>query len=190
MSDEEDDYLSDKFLLESASAQTSASKTYSQIRKDAQKRAAIKNEQNRKKTHKEIREEGLSKSLFERAREEEPSSGGNKALMMMMKMGFKPGQALGRIEDNDSTKGTTALRKDPECPMEKTDSTIPRAESEEFGESRKSAIQPILDDTRTDGPSTSDTVSTSTSTTVASNRPSGHRTEPIPLSEWTGVFPV
>ncbi|KAA1466132.1 RNA-binding domain-containing protein [Dentipellis sp. KUC8613] len=62
----------------------------------------------------EAREEGLSKSLFERAAEEEAagSSSGNKALAMMMKMGFKPGQSLGKVEDAptasppDSGQGT------------------------------------------------------------------------------------
>ncbi|KAJ8086425.1 hypothetical protein PM082_005248 [Marasmius tenuissimus] len=186
MSDEEDDYLSDKFLLESAPVQTSAPKTYSQIRKDAQNRAAYKNEQNRKKTQKEIREEGLSKSLFERAKEEEPSSGGNKALMMMMKMGFKPGQALGRANEDDDAEDTAAYRKDFEGRTEKTDLLASGTESEDLGGSRKSVIQPTLDDARPNCASTSDVVSPSTTTTVASHQPSGHRTEPIPLNEWAG----
>ncbi|KAF9469065.1 hypothetical protein BDZ94DRAFT_1286943 [Collybia nuda] len=52
----------------------------------------------------EAREEGLSKSLFERAKEEEDAgiSPGNKALSMMMKMGFKPGQSLGKIDEDIS----------------------------------------------------------------------------------------
>jgi len=50
----------------------------------------------------ESREEGLNKSLFERAKEEEASGigTGSKALSMMMKMGFKPGQALGKSNDS------------------------------------------------------------------------------------------
>ncbi|KAJ6599237.1 hypothetical protein DFH09DRAFT_1258312 [Mycena vulgaris] len=49
----------------------------------------------------ESRTEGLSKSLFERAKEEEDAGlvSGNKALSIMMKMGFKPGQALGKTDD-------------------------------------------------------------------------------------------
>ncbi|KAJ7937221.1 hypothetical protein B0H13DRAFT_2226614 [Mycena leptocephala] len=49
----------------------------------------------------ESRTEGLSKSLFERAKDEEDAGlvSGNKALSIMMKMGFKPGQALGATED-------------------------------------------------------------------------------------------
>jgi len=103
MAEDEDDYLSDKFLVESASL--SQPKTYAQRRKEAQKQAQIKNEENRLKSRRqreqESREEGLSKSLFERAKEEEESgiSTSNKALSMMMKMGFKPGQSLGIVKD-------------------------------------------------------------------------------------------
>ena len=103
MSDEEDDYLSDKFLVETtAPAASSSSKTYTQRRKEALRVSAIKNEQNRRKTRRELeqesREEGLSKSLFERAQDEAQEGGGgaSKALAMMMKMGFKPGQSLGQ----------------------------------------------------------------------------------------------
>ncbi|KAI0676863.1 hypothetical protein C8Q78DRAFT_961715 [Trametes maxima] len=103
MSDEEDDYLSDKFLIEATAASSSSSsapKTYAERRKEAAKRAALKNEQNRTKSQREAREEALARSLFERAQEEARESGQqNKALAMMMKMGFKPGQALGREED-------------------------------------------------------------------------------------------
>ncbi|KAG6890908.1 hypothetical protein C0995_000865 [Termitomyces sp. Mi166 len=104
MSGDEDDYLSDKFLIPEASA-TVQPKTYAQRRKEAEKQSRLKNEQNRIKSRRqreiEAREEGLSKSLFERAKEEEDAgiSSGNKALSMMKKMGFKPGQALGKVED-------------------------------------------------------------------------------------------
>ncbi|KAF7352922.1 G-patch domain-containing protein [Mycena venus] len=106
MSDDEDDYLAniDKFLVEPNSA--SAPKTYSQIRKEAEKQSKLKNEQNRTKGRRqrelESRTEGLNKSLFERAKEEEDAGlgSGNKALSIMMKMGFKPGQALGKAEED------------------------------------------------------------------------------------------
>ncbi|KAG6880288.1 hypothetical protein C0992_000065 [Termitomyces sp. T32_za158] len=104
MSGDEDDYLSDKFLNPESS--TSAQpKTYAQLRKEAEKQSRLKNEQNRVKSRRqrelEAREEGLNKSLFERAKEEEDAgiSSGNKALSMMKKMGFKPGQALGKTEE-------------------------------------------------------------------------------------------
>lgn len=101
---DEDDYLSDKFLTDAGST-SSAPKTYAQIRKEVVKKAQLKSEQNRLKGRRqrevEAREEGLSKSLFERAKEEEEAgvSTGSKALSMMMKMGFKPGQSLGQIEE-------------------------------------------------------------------------------------------
>ncbi|KAJ7179820.1 hypothetical protein C8R43DRAFT_1083959 [Mycena crocata] len=52
----------------------------------------------------ESRTEGLSKSLFERAKEEEDAglASGSKALSIMMKMGFKPGQALGKTDDEET----------------------------------------------------------------------------------------
>ena len=104
MLSDEDDYLSNKFL-DDEQASSSKPTTYSQLRKAAQRKAQSKNEQNRTKSRRqreiESREEGLSKSLFERAKEEEASmNSGNKALSIMMKMGFKPGQALGN-NDND-----------------------------------------------------------------------------------------
>ena len=52
----------------------------------------------------EAREAGLSESLFDRAKADEEKYGReNKALAMMMKMGFKPGQSLGRTEDAEPT---------------------------------------------------------------------------------------
>ncbi|KAJ6509984.1 hypothetical protein C8R47DRAFT_1173731 [Mycena vitilis] len=62
---------------------------------------AVKIAKSRRQREVESRTEGLSKSLFERAKEEEDAGlvSGNKALSIMMKMGFKPGQALGATED-------------------------------------------------------------------------------------------
>ncbi|GJE84658.1 G patch domain-containing protein [Phanerochaete sordida] len=107
MSEDEDDYLSDKFLAESATSTSSSStKTYTERRKEALRLSAIKNEQNRKKTRHQLEqealEEGLNTSLFERAKDE--GGGSNKALSMMMKMGFKPGQSLGQVEDASPDK--------------------------------------------------------------------------------------
>ena len=116
MLSDEDDYLSNKFLDEQASS--SKPTTYSQLRKAAQKKAQSKNEQNRIKSRRqreiESREEGLSKSLFERAKEEEGS--GNKALSIMMKMGFKPGQALGNNE-NDIPSSSSPKNDDDDEPQ-------------------------------------------------------------------------
>lgn len=104
MSADEDDYLSDKFLADTPS--TSKPSTYSSLRKEAQKKSFLKNEQNKLKSRRqrelESREEGLGKSLFERAKEEVDAglSSGNKALSIMMKMGFEPGRALGSAGTN------------------------------------------------------------------------------------------
>jgi hypothetical protein len=107
--DDQDDYLSDKFLADAAST-SSTTKTYSQLRKEAQRQAKLKNDKNKLKSRHqremESREEGLSKSLFERVIEEEKSGigQGSKALNIMMKMGFKPGQPLGKTDDDEPTR--------------------------------------------------------------------------------------
>ncbi|KAL4241572.1 G patch domain-containing protein 11 [Abortiporus biennis] len=117
MSDD-DDYLSDKFLVESIQTSSSAPKSYSQRRKEAQKQAALKNEENRRKSRRQLelesREEGLSKSLFERAKEEESMGQQNKALSMMMKMGFKPGQSLGVSSEDADSSASASREKSPE----------------------------------------------------------------------------
>jgi len=122
MSDEDDDYLSDKFLVNPESTSKAKPSTYSQLRKEALKKAQLKNEQNKKKSRRQLeiesREEGLSKSLFERAREEEAAGigSGNKALSIMMKMGFKPGQSLGNTGGHDHSEeqsGETLLNSPP-----------------------------------------------------------------------------
>jgi hypothetical protein len=104
---DDDDYLSDKFLLNTAEPQKP--KTYSEKRKEALFKSRLKSDQNRIKSRRQLeiesREDGLSKSLFERAEDDKASGSENKALSMMMKMGFKPGQALGLPAhvDEDST---------------------------------------------------------------------------------------
>jgi len=108
--DGDDDYLSDKFLTV---AELHKPKTYSEKRKEALRESRLKSQQNRTKSKREVelesREEGLSKSLFERAEDDKASGRGpeNKALSMMMKMGFKPGQALGVPAD---VEGTASIR--------------------------------------------------------------------------------
>lgn len=156
MFSDEDDYLSNKFL-DDEQASSSKPKTYSQLRKAAQKKAQSKNEQNRIKSRRqreiESREEGLSKSLFERAKEEEASmNSGNKALSIMMKMGFKPGQALGN-NDND-IPSSSPPKNDAEDDLKETG----------FASNR---------------PTTEETFSNI-------NIHTKHKTEPLPLNEWEG----
>jgi G-patch domain len=110
MADDDDDYLSDKFLT---IAEPQRPKTYAEKRKEALRESLLKNEQNRTKSRRQLelesREEGLSKSLFERAEDDKASGHGpeSKALSMMMKMGFKPGQGLGVPTD---LEGATTVR--------------------------------------------------------------------------------
>ncbi|OBZ76435.1 G patch domain-containing protein 11 [Grifola frondosa] len=162
MADEEDDYLSDKFLLETTSATTSAAKTYAEKRKEAQRLSALKNERNRTKSRRqrelEAREEGLSKSLFERAKEDEASGGQqSKALAMMMKMGFKPGQPLGKREDVEQPPAST-------IPVAKQEADIDGVESTPAG-----------------GPSDFYIIQDGGAASRAQ-----HRVEPLPLNEWAG----
>ncbi|KAG8925893.1 hypothetical protein FRC00_003519 [Tulasnella sp. 408] len=137
MSEEEDDYLSDKFLAQLEQSSSNKPRTYHDRRREANRISEQKNIANRIRSRREIEEEsrreGLSKSLFERAREEEdrarkrrklsgsdqdgfssdpgePEQPKNKALAMMLKMGFKEGQSLGRadgLSSNKSNEGST-----------------------------------------------------------------------------------
>jgi hypothetical protein len=162
MSDDEDDYLSDKFLAQAAAASSSV-KTYTERRKEEQRRAAIRNEQNKRKSRRELeqesRQEGLSRSLFEREKDDGDGDGDgdaedgaapkSKALAMMMKMGFKPGQALGQ----------------PDSPLP------PASDSSEAAVHQEAAP---------DGSSTGEKAE-------ETSKPSTqHRTVPLPLNEWTG----
>ncbi|KAF8974397.1 hypothetical protein BDZ97DRAFT_1773347 [Flammula alnicola] len=164
---DDEDYLSDKFLVE-ASTSSSKPSTYSQIRKEAQKKAQLKNEQNRNKGRRqrelEAREEGLSKSLFERAKEEEASGigSGNKALSIMMKMGFKPGQSLGNTENQnpeERSRGESSV----------SPTNAPLAANNERG--------------RTMSPSLGDVAKHDTPVTITHIK---HKIEPLPLQEWEG----
>ncbi|KAL4081715.1 hypothetical protein V8B97DRAFT_2106924 [Scleroderma yunnanense] len=99
MSDEED-YLSDKFLIDLTEA--TKPKTYTQRRQRALQQGRLKSLQNQTKSRRqreqESREDGLSKSLFERATQQN-DAGASKALGIMMRMGFQPGQSLGKPEE-------------------------------------------------------------------------------------------
>ncbi|PPQ77314.1 hypothetical protein CVT25_010896 [Psilocybe cyanescens] len=170
--DDDDDYLSDKFLL-NASSSSNKPTTYSQIRKEAQKKAHLRNEQNKTKGRRqreiESREEGLSKSLFERAKEEEAAGIGssNKALSIMMKMGFKPGQSLGNA--GHQTGEETSRENSSTSPILAGDAdVVPNASNE-----RVTATQ----DDRDDHDHSHNTIATSHTM---------HKAEPLPLQEWAG----
>lgn len=170
MSDDDDDYLSAKFLVDTTPAP--AAKTYSQIRKEAHQRSELKHEQSRRRSRKEIeresREAGLSKSLFERAKEEEDAGlgSGNKALAMMMKMGFKPGQSLGKQgkDDEDRLPGSS--------------SGPPRIGLSASADEQRRSISPVsVTGYREDVDSGDD----------GQREPhTSHRTVPLPIGEWAG----
>ncbi|KAG8705925.1 hypothetical protein FRC08_001361 [Ceratobasidium sp. 394] len=159
MSDEEDDYLSDKFLasLEAPKPATS-NVSYAERRRIAQRESERKRLEGRIKSRRELEEEsrreGLSRSLFEKEMEKAAESkgvegqesggggsGASKAMSMMLKMGFKPGEALGRKEE-------------PVRPPEES--------------SRSSEEKP------SEAADTEEQVK------------SGHLTEPLPLAMWAG----
>ncbi|KDR83538.1 hypothetical protein GALMADRAFT_235745 [Galerina marginata CBS 339.88] len=177
--DDDDDYLSDKFLLDASTA-SSAKKpaTYSQLRKEAQKRAQLKNEENRVKGRRqreiESREDGLSKSLFERAKEDEAAGlegGGNKALNIMMKMGFKPGQSLGNAGGHQTEE--TSARDEAQATRSPTTTTALSLPTAEYDERPSSSL----------GAETKPKVEGDPHVTLAHTK---HKTEPLPLQEWAG----
>ena len=110
MSNDEDDYLSDKLLAQmEAASKPQQPRSYAERRKHASKQSQLLNEQNRKKSRKQLeleaREEGLQTSLIQKAQEEAKETGKqNKALAIMMKMGFKPGQSLGGNQEESSPR--------------------------------------------------------------------------------------
>ena len=169
MSDDEDDYLSDKFLAQlEAASKPPQPKSYTDRRKQALKRSQLLDKQNRKKSQKQVeveaREEGLQTSLIQKAQEEAQESGKqNKALAIMMKMGFKPGQTLGESHDESSsppsaggTLGSAQVTKMPDVTGELD------AEAETLApppEPRTSAFAAYK-----------------------------HRAEPLSIKEWSGKF--
>ena len=114
MSDSEDDFMSDKFLVEASAPKQ---QTYTQ-RREAERLKSLrkgqaKNMPSMAQLEKERRAEGLNRSLFDDAGPSRPTdtsasggastsgsssrtAGGNKAMEMMMKMGWKVGEGLGK----------------------------------------------------------------------------------------------
>src|SRR5450432_252121 len=125
MADEEDDYLSDKFLQQLASkSQPSSSRSYAERRKEAQRQAEIRNLAGRTKSRKELEKEametlkeGMNTSLFEKEKLAAAEGGTqSKAMKMMSKMGFKPGQTLGRQEGTPTISSTEETPKPKQGP--------------------------------------------------------------------------
>jgi len=159
--DGDDDYLSDKFLT---LAEPQKSTTYSEKRKESLRKSHLKNEQNRTKSRRQLelesREEGLSKSLFERAEDDKAIGHGaeNKALSMMIKMGFKPGQALGAPADVEQDEDASPSPQPTPSPVP-THPTTPHRDVDPPQET--SILQP--------------------------EKQERHLVNPLPLNEWSGT---
>lgn len=138
-SDDDDDYLSEKFLLDPAAESSKKPLTYAQRRKQAQRQSEIKNAQNRIKSRREREEEarkqGLEQSLFERAKAEKQETGvENKAMNLMLRMGFKPGESLGRSDSveqtaSGSTSSVASARQETEIFTSSVPDTSPQAQN-------------------------------------------------------------
>ncbi|KAL7006514.1 hypothetical protein EMMF5_003935 [Cystobasidiomycetes sp. EMM_F5] len=115
--EEEEDFMSDKFLLAAKETDAKTKRlSYSEKRRAAIRRGEEKGIiKSRAVREREAREEGLRTSLLmapshtttSSSNATPPSGGGNKALDMMMKMGFKPGQALGKQINGSSLNTAT-----------------------------------------------------------------------------------
>lgn len=187
MSSDEDDYLSAKYLVETQ--ETTAPKTYSQVRKEREKKAHERHEQNRPRGRREreleARQAGLSKSLFERAKEDQEAgiaSGSNKALSMMMKMGFKPGQSLGRLADDNPQSGGGQSAQASTASLAGAE-TVPSTSSVSSLSGNSTSIS---DSTRT--PSHASTHDLGDSEEGPQQPHTTHMKVPLPLDEWAGEF--
>lgn len=127
MSDSEDDFMSDKFLVEAPAAE----KTY-RAKRDASllkgHRAGLANNKLSLKAREEQqRREGLNTSLFDK--KDDPSTnasaGGGKAMAMMMKMGWKVGEGLGK-KDDDSVEPSSSKRKQGDGEEEGSEDAVPK----------------------------------------------------------------
>ncbi|BGP24676.1 coiled-coil domain-containing protein 75-like protein [Rhodotorula toruloides] len=103
LSDSDVDFDDPRFLVDTPST-SSAPLSYQERRK----RKLIESEEkgrtkSRKQLEEETRETGLGTNLIERAKEDEERGGASKAFRMMSKMGFKPGEALGRKSDSGTS---------------------------------------------------------------------------------------
>ena len=120
MDADEDDYMSAAFVSETPSAPSKPT-TYAELRKAARRRgedSVIRNAKRpRHEREAEAREQALNRSLFDTPTPDSPvpaAAPANKALGMMMRMGFKPGQALGA-----AAATTSASASDSDAPPPK-----------------------------------------------------------------------
>jgi hypothetical protein len=112
MSDSEDDFMSDKFLVEAPAAEKSYKAKREASLLKGQRAGLAKNMQSTKAREEQQRREGLNTSLFEKPDHQEASgSGGGKAMAMMMKMGWKVGEGLGKKDESEAESSAGSKRK-------------------------------------------------------------------------------
>ncbi|WWC91949.1 uncharacterized protein L201_006901 [Kwoniella dendrophila CBS 6074] len=121
MSDSEDDFMSDRFLVDVGSTSSSSKKgggggnggiqkTYSEKRNIETLKSMRKGQLNNKIPLKQLeeqrRKEGLSTSLFDQQQQNSNSqgNGGNVAIGLMKKMGWNIGESLGKKRDIESSE--------------------------------------------------------------------------------------
>ncbi|KAI5452844.1 hypothetical protein NCC49_006384 [Naganishia albida] len=109
MSDSEDDFMSDKYLVAAEATTRKSTQTYAQRRAHAAAEAEKRHLESRIKPRavreEEARRKALETSLFER--KEAQSVGAGKAMGMMMKMGWKVGEGLGKRSEPSTMTATT-----------------------------------------------------------------------------------
>lgn len=128
---DEDDFMSDKFLASAQAADDKTKKTYSQMRREQLRKSQEKGHiKPRAEREREAREEGLRRNLLNPTSGSGTTEGGdaasghgsssgstpapsNKALEMMMKMGFKPGEALGKKTAPSAGSASTSRSASP-----------------------------------------------------------------------------
>ena len=118
--DEDDDFMSDKYLVAAKEVESKQSKSYSEKRREAIRRGEERGHiKSRAVREREARDEGLRQSLIAKetaakaqqdAADKQASlpASDNKALSMMLKMGFKPGQALGKALMSAATTASSS----------------------------------------------------------------------------------
>lgn len=182
-SESEDDFMSDKFLVESTPAKKTQ-QTYLDRRRAAQKKHLESQPKSLKLREEEKRRKGLETSLFAGVQDGtnvvgsgESSTGpvaGSKAMSMMMKMGWKVGEGLGKKGDDTSeptdprTGGGEKPVVDAEPDDEEAGTPFGRAGIGMARKRRRSteSLEP-------DAPSTSK-----------------QRVEPLRVSMWAGTFGI
>jgi len=144
MSDSEDDFMSDKFLVDAPAK--SGPSTYSDRRNITTLKSMRKGQANNQLTHKQQEEknrrDGLSTSLFESTKKDDDKgevaapAGGTKAMEFMKKMGWNVGEGLGR-KRSESPPPAKRQRNDA---AEEDDDDAPRGG---LGSRGRSKVEPL-----------------------------------------------